>query len=134
MVLKSVSRKVRSRARRWTTVCNPSGSRRRMRSSTRSRKLDLGAAMITARAKSPPGSRRSHRVQVDAFGRRASAARRGAPSRTRSGSEPFLSLKPGTGEERGDKHDGDGEFIAKAHLQFGHVFEVHAVPGAHDHQ
>src|SRR5208283_838947 len=41
MVLNSVSRKLRSRASRWTTLCNPSVSSRPMRPSTLSRKLDL---------------------------------------------------------------------------------------------
>src|ERR1017187_10530199 len=45
MVLKSVSRKLRSCASRWTTLCSPSVSSRPMRPSTLSRKLDLVAAI-----------------------------------------------------------------------------------------
>src|SRR4051812_31291544 len=45
IVLKRVSRKLRSRARRWTTVCRPSASSRPIRPSTLSRKLDLPAAI-----------------------------------------------------------------------------------------
>src|SRR5687768_6398591 len=41
MVLNKVSRKLRSRASRWMTVCKPSVSRRPIRPSTLSRKLDL---------------------------------------------------------------------------------------------
>src|SRR5438874_28473 len=41
MVLNRVSRKLRSRARRCTTVCTPSASRRLKRPRTLSRKLDL---------------------------------------------------------------------------------------------
>src|SRR5271170_4004001 len=41
IVLNSVSRKLRSRASRWTTVCKPSTSNLPMRPSTLSRKLDL---------------------------------------------------------------------------------------------
>src|SRR5690349_7248234 len=45
MVLKSVSRKLRSRASRWTTVCRPSVSSRPMRPSTLSKKLDFTAML-----------------------------------------------------------------------------------------
>src|ERR1035438_9419754 len=47
MVLKSVSRRLRSRARRCTTDCSPASSSRPMRGSTLSRKLDL-LAMLPA--------------------------------------------------------------------------------------
>src|SRR5712672_1689285 len=45
IVLNRVSRKLRSRASRWTTVCNPSVSSCPIRPSTLSRKMDLVAAI-----------------------------------------------------------------------------------------
>src|SRR5688500_3781513 len=45
MVLKRVSRKVLSRARRCTTICKPAASRRPIRPRTLSRKLDLAGGI-----------------------------------------------------------------------------------------
>src|SRR5947207_6903907 len=61
MVLKSVSRKLRSRASRSTTLCKPSLSSRPIRSSTLPRKLDLGVAILALEPMlllEPPVSRR----------------------------------------------------------------------------
>src|SRR5258708_4191908 len=98
MALNTVSKKLRSLARRWTTFCKPSVSRRPRRPNTFSRKLDLGTG-----------------IKLWAL-------------------EPLFLFEIPPDCHGGYHGERRGRRIPVRPFQFGHVLEIHSIPGPDQEQ